>query len=186
MIENIKKVTSNIPLTLQNLLTYIIAAFVLAISSQISISLPNGVPLTLQTFAVAMIGFCLSTNKGLKTILTYLLLGVIGIPVFASGKAGFGTLFGLTGGFILGFILLVLFCSRTQKINNFFVKILFSLFGLASCHFLGILQYSIISGINLLQSFLLVSLPFLLKDSLSIILALLISEKLINRKNSYN
>ena len=186
MIENIKKVTSNIPLTLQNLLTYIIAAFVLAISSQISISLPNGVPLTLQTFAVAMIGFCLSTNKGLKTILTYLLLGVIGIPVFASGKAGFGTLFGLTGGFILVFILLVLFCSRTQKINNFFVKILFSLLGLASCHFLGILQYSIISGINLLQSFLLVSLPFLLKDSLSIILALLISEKLINRKNSYN
>ena len=182
MIENIKKVTSNIPLTLQNLLTYIIAAFVLAIAAQISIPLPNGVPLTLQTFTVAMIGFCLSTNKGLKTILTYLLLGVIGIPVFASGKAGFGTLFGLTGGFIL----LVLFCSRTQKINNFFVKILFSLLGLASCHFLGILQYSIISGINLLQSFLLVSLPFLLKDSLSIILALLISEKLINRKNSYN
>ena len=111
MIENIKKVTSNIPLTLQNLLTYIIAAFVLAIAAQISIPLPNGVPLTLQTFTVAMIGFCLSTNKGLKTILTYLLLGVIGIPVFASGKAGFGTLFGLTGGFILGFILLVLFLS---------------------------------------------------------------------------
>lgn len=182
MIENIKKITSNIPFTLQNSLTYIVVAFFLAIAAQISIPLPNGVPLTLQTFTVAMIGFCFTTNKGIKSILTYLLLGVIGIPVFASGKAGFGSLFGLTGGFILGFILLVLFCSKTQKINNFFVKILFSLLGLASCHFLGVLQYSIISGISLFQSFLLVSLPFLLKDSLSIILALLISEKLINRK----
>lgn len=182
MLENIKKVTNNIPFSIQNSLMYIITAFFIAIASQVSIPLPNGVPLTLQTFTIAMIGFCFSTNKGIKSILTYLLLGVLGFPLFASGKSGFGTLFGLTGGFILGFILLVLFCSKTKKINSFSLKVLFSFIGLISCHFLGVLQYSIITGINFYQAFLLVSLPFLLKDSLSIILALIIYQKILKQK----
>ena len=48
-------------------LTCIIAAFILAIAAQISIPLPGGVPLTLQTFSVALIGFTLTQNKGIKT-----------------------------------------------------------------------------------------------------------------------
>ena len=159
-------------------LTCIIAAFILAIAAQISIPLPGGVPLTLQTFSVALIGFTLTQNKGIKTILTYLLLGVIGIPVFASGKCGIVTLFGLTGGFLLGFIPLVYFCSKAKKAKTTSKKIILSAIALATCHILGIIQYSILTTNNIINSFTLVSLPFLLKDSLSILLALMISEKI--------
>lgn len=182
MVENIKRITDNVPLLCKNLLIYIVSAFFIAISSQISIPMPNGVPLTFQTFVVAIIGFLFTTNKSLKIIFTYLFLGIIGIPVFSQGNFGIGALFGLTGGFLLGFTLFVLFCSKANKFNHIFSKIILGSLGLICLHLFGVLQYSILSGLSFYQSFLLVSLPFLLKDSLSIILALLICEKFFKKQ----
>lgn len=83
MLENIKNWTKSCNVNWRDIATFLIAAFFIAISSQISIPLPNGVPMTLQTFTVALVGFHLSTKKGMKAIVSYLFLGMIGIPVFA-------------------------------------------------------------------------------------------------------
>ena len=149
----------------------------LSIAAQISIPLPGGVPMTLQTFSIALIGFTLTKNKSLKVILTYLLLGIIGLPVFASGKLGLATVFGLTGGFLIGFIPFVLFCAKAKSEKKTVYKILLCVIALMLLHILGVLQYSILSGIGIINTFMLVSLPFLVKDGLSILLALLISER---------
>ena len=167
---------------IKNIIIYLVSALFLSVTAQISIPLPGGVPMTLQTFSIALMGFTLTENKSIKTILIYLFLGIIGIPVFASGNFGFIAVFGLTGGFLLGFIPFVLFCAKAKNAEKKTNKILLCAIALASLHILGILQYSILSGRGIIDSFVLVSLPFLLKDSLSILLALLISERLANLK----
>lgn len=53
MPEDIKKLTKNLSITLVDAITVLMGAIIIAISSQISIPLPNGVPITLQTFTVA-------------------------------------------------------------------------------------------------------------------------------------
>lgn len=62
------------------------------------------VPITGQTLAVLLVGSALGARRGALSMLVYALLGVIGLPVFAGGSAGFGVLAGPSGGYIVGFI----------------------------------------------------------------------------------
>ncbi|MCI9247064.1 MAG: biotin transporter BioY [Clostridia bacterium] len=173
-----KALTKNLSFDFSSTFALLISVSLIAISAQLSIPLPNGVPITLQTFTVALIGFCLcKNNQGIKSIIFYLFLGLIGMPIFSLGNSGFSTLLGLTGGFLYGFIFLAYFCQKSKKSKKIISKLLFTLLGLLSCHFFGVLQYSILTGISFSNSALLVSIPFLLKDSLSILLALICSSK---------
>ena len=83
---------------------------VICILSIWQIPLPSGVPITLQTFALALCGYVIGAKLGAISATLYLLLGLIGLPVYAGMAAGPGVLFGPTGGFIFGFIFLSLFC----------------------------------------------------------------------------
>ena len=62
------------------------------------------VPITGQTFGVLLIGAVLGSRLGAITVLTYLAWGATGLPVFAGGHLGPATLFGPTGGYLLGFV----------------------------------------------------------------------------------
>ncbi len=89
-----------------NLSELILAAMfaaVIAILSQFTIPL-GAIPLTLQTFAVGLTVTLLGKKVGTLAVGIYLLLGLIGLPVFAGGSAGFAVLFGPTGGFLVGFV----------------------------------------------------------------------------------
>lgn len=79
-------------------------AAVLAVLSQISIPMPSGVPITLQTFAVALAGVVLAWKLGTASVLVYILLGAVGVPVFAGFTGGAQALVNYTGGFIWGFL----------------------------------------------------------------------------------
>lgn len=78
-------------------------AALIAVLSQISIPLPSGVPITLQTFAVAFAGFFLGRKYGLAAVAVYVALGAAGAPVFAGFTGGAYKLVNVTGGFIWGF-----------------------------------------------------------------------------------
>lgn len=67
-------------------------AAVLAVLSQISFPLPSGIPVTLQTFAVALCGYALGCKRGTLAVLVYIVLGAVGLPVFANFSGGFGSL----------------------------------------------------------------------------------------------
>jgi len=77
-------------------------AILTAIAAQIEIPL-NPVPLTLQTFFVLLSGAFLGKKGGFLSMSIYLLLGLIGLPVFAGGGFGFHSLIGPTGGYLLAF-----------------------------------------------------------------------------------
>ena len=160
---------------------------VIAILSQIAIPMPSGVPVTLQTFAVALCGCVLEMRYSAAAAAVYILLGLVGVPVFSGFSAGPGRLFGPTGGFIWGFLLFAVLCSFSVKQKNRPVRIALCLCGLMVCHICGILQFAFVSGNGILPSFLLVSAPYLIKDAASVILAMIISRrirKILPRINS--
>lgn len=159
-------------------------AAVLAILSQLSIPMPSGVPITLQTFAVALTGCILGCKLASASTVVYLLLGAVGVPVFANLKGGFNVLIGYTGGFLWGFIFMAFFCGFMIQQKNVFLRILLGFLGLFICHFLGVLQYSLVAHVDLIASFLLVSAPYLIKDSISVacayFLSILIRKRIVN------
>ncbi|MDF2609615.1 MAG: hypothetical protein K0R92_1089 [Lachnospiraceae bacterium] len=150
-------------------------ASIIVILSQIAIPLPFGVPITLQTFAIALCGYVLGLKFGLLSTAVYIMLGAIGLPVFANFKGGFQALFGMTGGFIFGFLFLVGFCGLHIKFRNKMLGVLLGILGLAMCHILGVIQFSAVTSTPLGESLFFVSFPFLVKDIISIVAAYFIS-----------
>lgn len=75
---------------------------IIAVSSWISI--PMGIPFTLQTMGVFTSVGLLGGRRGTLSVLTYILLGAVGVPVFAEFTGGIGVLIGNTGGYIFGFL----------------------------------------------------------------------------------
>ncbi|MGI6546140.1 MAG: biotin transporter BioY [Fastidiosipilaceae bacterium] len=151
----------------RNMVLIAIFAAILAVLSQLSIPLPTGVPATLQTLAVALLGFVLGGWSSAASVILYIFLGAIGLPVFAGFKGGFAALFGPTGGFIFGFIPLALLCGfATQITGKIAAPARFALpaLGLLICHAAGVTQYALISGNSWWISALAVSIPFLIKD----------------------
>lgn len=164
---------------MKNLKNYIIAAFftvIIAISAIITISIPFlSVPLTLQTFGVALTGFILKKKYAVLSVLVYILIGLIGLPVFSGFGGGPAVLLGQNGGFIMGFLFLAFFCGLGQK-----KSILKGIIGLILCHVTGIIWFSFIFKTHILSSFILCSLPYLPKDIISVAAAFLISRRLTN------
>jgi biotin transport system substrate-specific component len=81
-----------------------VGAVVIIAAARISIPLPGGVPISGQTFGVLLVSGALGFRRGLLSIALYVLIGSIGLPVFADGKSGTTVLLGATGGYIVGFL----------------------------------------------------------------------------------
>lgn len=81
-------------------------AAVIAVMAQISIPMPLGVPMTMQTFAITLAAVVLGAKLSALSSLIYLILGAVGIPVLANFSGGFDKFVGPTGGFLISFPLM--------------------------------------------------------------------------------
>ena len=81
-----------------------VCAALITICSWISLNVMD-IPFTLQTFGILLVLFTIGGRRGTISILIYILLGLVGVPVFAGFKGGPAALTGPTGGFIAGFLL---------------------------------------------------------------------------------
>ncbi len=80
------------------------SCLLIALSAQVEIPIPfSPVPLTGQTFAVLLLGAALGSWRGAASVISYVTLGALGIPVFAGGAGGALKLAGPTGGYLVGF-----------------------------------------------------------------------------------
>ena len=185
--EGIRKMKNGSIRTTKNIIFIGLFAAITAVLSQIAIPLPTNVPLTLQTFAVALAGYFLGAVKGTVAMMVYVMLGAVGVPVFANWKGGFSVITGATGGFIVGFIFMALLCGvgssvfSSKKLSGKVLAVLLGIAGLAVCHLLGFGWYAIFAKVSLGKSFMVVSLPYLIKDIGSVVAAYVISEELIKR-----
>ena len=148
-----------------------------AVVSQISIPMPFFVPLTLQTLIFPLAAFVLGTKKSIIAVLVYIMLGFIGVPVFAGFGGGIVALLGYTGGFIWGFFPLVFLCA----IGKGKIKILFCALGLILCHLIGVVWYSFASKNGIIISFFTMSLPYIFKDAALMAFAYFLSS-MINKR----
>ena len=81
-------------------------AAVIAVMAQISIPMPLGVPMTMQTFAITLAAVVLGAKLSALSSLIYLILGAVGIPVLANFSGGFDKFVGPTGGFLISYPLM--------------------------------------------------------------------------------
>jgi len=85
-----------------------------------SIRLPlSPVPIVLADFFIMLAGLFLGLKHGLLVVLIYLMLGIIGFPVFSNGGAGLGFFLGPTGGFLIGYLLLVIIIGALNQKETF-------------------------------------------------------------------
>lgn len=68
------------------------------------ISIPGQIPFTLQTMGVFLAVGLLGGKRGTVAVLVYILMGAVGLPVFSGFAGGLGKLLGMTGGYIVGFL----------------------------------------------------------------------------------
>lgn len=156
-------------------------AAVITLCAWISIPVPGGVVVTLQTFAVSLCGYFLGTVAGSAALAVYILLGAAGVPVFSSFNGGMGVLAGPTGGFLYGFFALVLLCGISSRLHTAVGRTLLGCVGLLVCHLCGVLHFAAVTGSELWAAALAASVPYIIKDVLSIALAQWLSTALKKR-----
>lgn len=150
-----------------------------AICSQIQIPLPQ-IPINLALFSVCIAGAVLGAAYGALSMIVYVLLGAVGVPVFAGFKGGFAAITGSTGGYIVGYIV----CAWVTGIivkntkGKIYQIALAMVVGVALCYVLGTIWFMILSGNPLKVSLGFCVFPFLPGDAIKIILASTISAKL--------
>ena len=75
-------------ISIQDICSIAIMTALIAVMAQISIPMPLGVPMTMQTFAITLAGIVLGSKRGALSAIVYLLLGAVGVPVFAGFSGG--------------------------------------------------------------------------------------------------
>lgn len=154
-----------------------------AVLAYLKIPLPfTPVPVTGQTLGVMLAGLVLGSKLGFTSQVIYLLLGIVGLPVFSGGNAGIGVLTSHTGGYLWSFpiaayLIGVLVEGRKDADIRwfFFATIVGSIFVV---YFFGLVQFSIVLKRSLGESFMLAAAPFLPGDILKALLATVVGSKL--------
>lgn len=155
-----------------------IFAAVIAATAWISIPIPIGVNLTLQIFGVCLAGFYLGAKRGVAATAVYIVMGAVGLPVFSLFTGGAGVLLGTSGGFLWGFLFTAFLCGLSVKINSKILKIVTVLSAVLICHIIGVIQFCLVSGVNIWAAFLSASLPFLPKDIIVAFVASFVAQKI--------
>lgn len=158
-------------------------AVLIAICSWISI--PTLVPFTLQTFAVFLTVGLLGGKRGTMAVLVYVLLGAIGISVFAGFSGGMGIILNNTGGYIIGFIFsaLVMWLMEHLMGKKIWVQGLSMILGLIICYAFGTAWFMIVytrdtGAVGLATVLGWCVIPFIIPDIVKIALALILSNRL--------
>ncbi len=159
---------------------------VMAVCSWISV--PATVPFTLQTFGVFLTCGLLGGKRGTVTVIVYLLLGAIGIPVFSGFTGGIGHLLGPTGGYIIGFLFSALVMWAAENLNGSMRRsdiVLASsmVLSLIVCYAFGTAWFMVVytrstDSISLMTALGWCVLPYIIPDAAKIALAMLLCRRL--------
>ena len=155
-----------------------IFAALIAICSWIS------VPFTLQTMGVFTAVGLLGGKRGSLAVLVYILLGLVGLPVFAGFSGGVGVLFGTTGGYIIGFLASALLMWGIETVcgRGKIVLAVSMVLGLVVCYAIGTLWFMAVYaktsgavGLGTVLGWCVI--PFIIPDLIKIAVALFLTDR---------
>ncbi len=163
------------------------ALFTVLIIVCTQIQIPFTIPFTMQTFAIALSCMVIGPKMALVSVITYILLGCVGFPVFSGFSGTAGVLFGATGGYIFGFVIMIVCYMIINKIFTQFCKNhqVFCLFiCLCTCYIFGAVWYvrfafESLTLENTLSVLNVCVLPFIIPDIIKLYIAKKISKSLI-------
>lgn len=141
----------------------------LIVLSQISVPLSYGVPITLQVFGITLISLLTSSKRGFYIVLSYVILGAIGIPVFANFSSG---IVRQTSGFIISFPLMPIIINIFKKQNKKYITLL-GIFIADTVNFIfGLLIFILFTSINIEKALFIAVIPFIPSTIILSIIAL--------------
>lgn len=152
-------------------------AAILCVMSQITIPI-QPVPFSFALLAIFLIGALLSPRYAFLAVITYLLLGAFGAPVFAGYKGGLANLTGPTGGYLMAYPLMALVTAlfrqlgKKHRIISLSIGMVISLF---LCYLLGTVWFTILTGKTFYVALTYCVFPFMLFDIIKIVLAVSLS-----------
>ncbi len=172
-------------LSIRDLIICSLFASITAILSQIAVPIPfTTVPLTMQVLAVMLCGMLLGSKLGFISQVIYLLIGAIGIPVFAQMSGGPGVIFGPTGGFLVSFPIVAFIVGYfSQQHKSKMSVMLGMILGLVTIYIIGTLQFSLITKVSFMSGLMACVLPFVFIDLIKIGLAYVIGSSIYKRVN---
>lgn len=162
-----------------------IFAAIIAVCSWLSIPIGT-VPITLQTMAVCITAGLLGAKKGTLTVIIYILLGAIGVPVFAGFSSGFGYILGATGGYMVGFVFTALTVGIAVQFfgKKLLVYLISMIIGIFACYIFGtawfIIVYnkSAITAESVLSALSLCVVPYIVPDLIKAFVAAFLCTRL--------
>lgn len=164
-----------------------IAVFTVLIAICSWISIPTVIPFTLQTFAVFLSIAVLGGRRGTLAVTIYVLLGAIGVPVFAEFTGGLGIILRNTGGYIIGFIFSALvmwlmesiFIKKLHVKHTLVIQAVSMVLGLLACYAAGTVWFMFVYmkdagpvGLTTVLGWCVI--PFIIPDTVKIALALML------------
>jgi biotin transport system substrate-specific component len=170
-------------LSLRGMIYASVFGAVTAAGAYLMIPLPP-VPITLQTLFLYLAASLLGGRLGALSQVVYLLIGMIGLPVFAGGKGGLGVLLGPTGGYLIGFVAGAYVIGRLVELRKAPGPVLLGFAmaaGTAVIYLLGVIQLMLVARFSMNQAVTVGVLPFLIGDALKIGVAVLVTVKLRGR-----
>ncbi|MDQ0159495.1 biotin transporter BioY [Alkalibacillus salilacus] len=152
------------------------------------------VPLSLQTFFAILAGLILGKRLGVFAVITYILIGLVGVPVFAEMSSGPQVLIMPTGGFLLSFIAVawvagwIVEKSQQPTVKTYLVA---TLFGLLANYLIGIpfmvASTNIVMEVPLsIGQGVIAMVPFFIKDFIITMGAAVLLPKILGRLESAN
>lgn len=144
------------------------------------ISIPMTVSFTLQTCAVCLTAGLLGWKRGTLTVLVYILLGMVGLPVFTGFKSGIAAVTGPTGGYIVGFIFtaLIVGLAADRLGKRLLANILFMAIGILVCYLFGTVWFMIAYKVTFVSALTTCVIPFLIPDAVKIAVAAILVNRL--------
>lgn len=150
-----------------------------AVTSQIAIPI-GPIPINLATFSVFLAGAVLGAQYGALSQAVYVLLGVVGLPVFAGFRGGAQAIVGPTGGYIIGYIAAAWTIGLLSKQAGKKIPLMIGCLaaGLAVCYLLGTAWFMFATKTGLWASLMLCVFPFLIGDAAKIAAAVAVIPQL--------
>lgn len=159
----------------RHIVLIVTGALLIYLTALISIPVPpSPVPISGQTFGVLLVGGALGFRRGLAATVLYVLLGAVGLPVFAEGKDGLQVIFGATGGYLIGFILAAAVVGRLAELGwdrNLLGALGAMAIGNALIYAIGLPWLAVVAGFNPTETIQNGLLPFVFGDALKLVLA---------------